>query len=86
MSIYGSARTPVDHPDYLFTERLSRKLSDAGFSVISARRPRHYGGGHKGAFAGASPAVGLKIALPHEQGANPYQDLSINSRISSRAK
>ena len=30
-----------------------------------------------GAFAGASPAVGLNIVLPHEQGANPYQDLSI---------
>ena len=32
---------------------------------------------NKGAFAGASPAVGLNIVLPHEQGANPYQDLSI---------
>ena len=25
VSIYGSARTPVDHPDYLFTERISLK-------------------------------------------------------------
>ena len=32
---------------------------------------------NKGAFAGASPAVGLNIVLPHEQKANPYQDLSI---------
>lgn len=77
VSIYGSARTPVDHPDYLFTERLSRKLSDAGFSVISGGGPGIMEAANKGAFAGASPAVGLNIVLPHEQGANPYQDLSI---------
>ena len=77
VSIYGSARTPVDHPDYLFTERLSRKLSDVGFSVISGGGPGIMEAANKGAFAGASPAVGLNIVLPHEQGANPYQDLSI---------
>ena len=77
VSIYGSARTPVDHPDYLFTERLSRTLSDAGFSVISGGGPGIMEAANKGAFAGASPAVGLNIVLPHEQGANPYQDLSI---------
>ena len=77
VSIYGSARTPVDHPDYLFTERLSRKLSDAGFSVISGGGPGIMEAANKGAFAGASPAVGLNIVLPHEQGANPYQELSI---------
>lgn len=77
VSIYGSARTPVDHADYLFTKRLSRKLSDAGFSVISGGGPGIMEAANKGAFAGASPAVGLNIVLPHEQHANPYQDLSI---------
>ncbi|WP_416191612.1 TIGR00730 family Rossman fold protein [Neisseria sp. CCUG12390] len=77
VSIYGSARTPTDHADYLFTERLSRKLSDAGFSVISGGGPGIMEAANKGAFAGASPAVGLNIVLPHEQHANPYQDLSI---------
>lgn len=77
VSIYGSARTPADHADYLFTERLSRKLSDAGFSVISGGGPGIMEAANKGAFAGASPAVGLNIVLPHEQHANPYQDLSI---------
>lgn len=77
VSIYGSARTPVDHENYLFTERLSRKLSDAGFSVISGGGPGIMEAANKGAFAGASPAVGLNIVLPHEQHANPYQDLSI---------
>ncbi|MDO5070041.1 TIGR00730 family Rossman fold protein [Neisseria sp. Dent CA1/247] len=77
VSIYGSARTPADHPDYLLTERLARKLSDAGFSVISGGGPGIMEAANKGAFAGKSPAVGLNIVLPHEQTANPYQNLSI---------
>ena len=31
---------------------------------------------NKGAYAGASPSVGLNIQLPHEQGANAFQDVS----------
>ena len=77
VSIYGSARTKSDHPEYLFTERLARKLSDAGFSVISGGGPGIMEAANKGAFAGKSPAVGLNIVLPHEQHGNPYQDLSI---------
>jgi uncharacterized protein (TIGR00730 family) len=35
---------------------------------------------NEGAHAGRAPAVGLNIYLPHEQGGNPYQDISINFR------
>ena len=77
VSIYGSARIRPEEPDYLFTERLARKLSDAGFSVISGGGPGIMEAANKGAFAGKSPSVGLNIELPHEQHANPYQDLSV---------
>lgn len=77
VSIYGSARIKPDDADYLFTERLSRLLSDAGFAVISGGGPGIMEAANKGAFAGKSPAVGLNIVLPHEQHANPYQDLSV---------
>ena len=77
VSIYGSARTPVNHPDYLLAELIARRLSDAGFAVISGGGPGIMEAANKGAFAGRSPAVGLNIVLPHEQRANPYQDLSV---------
>lgn len=80
VSIYGSARTPVDHPMYVLCEQLSRQLSDAGFAVISGGGPGIMEAANKGAFAGKSPAVGLNIELPHEQHANPYQDLSVTFR------
>ena len=35
VSIFGSARTPPEHPYYKLTEHIARLLSDAGFSVIS---------------------------------------------------
>lgn len=77
ITIYGSARIRPDHPDYQFTERLARRLSDLGFAVLSGGGPGIMEAANKGAFAGKSPAVGLNIVLPHEQIPNPYQDLSV---------
>lgn len=76
VSIFGSARTPVDHPYYELTERIARLLSDAGFSVISGGGPGIMEAANKGAFYGKSPSVGLNIQLPFEQSGNPYQDVS----------
>jgi len=41
---------------------------------------------NKGAYAGKSASVGLNIQLPHEQEANPYQDVALNFRTSSPAR
>jgi uncharacterized protein (TIGR00730 family) len=76
VSIFGSARTPPDHPYYALAEDIGRKLSDAGFSVISGGGPGIMEAVNKGAFAGESLSVGLNIQLPHEQSSNRYQDVS----------
>jgi len=76
VSIFGSARTRPDQPNYLLTEQIARLLSDAGFSVISGGGPGIMEAANKGAFYGNSPSVGLNIQLPHEQVGNPYQNIS----------
>jgi len=76
VSIFGSARIPSDHAYYMLTEDIARKLSDAGFSVISGGGPGIMEAANKGAYFGKSPSVGLNIQLPHEQSANVYQDIS----------
>jgi uncharacterized protein (TIGR00730 family) len=76
VSIFGSARTPLEHAYYKLTEEISRQLSDAGFSVISGGGPGIMEAANKGAFFGKSPSVGLNIQLPFEQHTNPYQNIS----------
>ena len=76
VSIFGSARTPQDHPEYLLAEKIARVLSDAGFSVISGGGPGIMEAANKGAYAGSSASIGLNIQLPNEQHSNQYQDVS----------
>jgi hypothetical protein len=76
VTIFGSARVKPDTAYYILTETIARKLSDAGFAVISGGGPGVMEAANKGAFFGKGPSVGLNIQLPHEQHANPYQDIS----------
>jgi uncharacterized protein (TIGR00730 family) len=80
VSIFGSARTPPGTPNYELAVEIARKLSDAGFAVISGGGPGIMEAANRGAFEGASPSVGLNIELPFEQHGNPYQDISLRFR------
>jgi len=80
VSFFGSSRIRSDSPYYALAEAIARQLSDAGFSVISGGGPGIMEAANKGAFHGKSPSVGLNIQLPHEQTANPYQDISQSFR------
>ena len=80
VSIFGSARTLPGTPNYELTVEIARKLSDAGFAVISGGGPGIMEAANRGAFEGASPSVGLNIELPFEQYGNPYQDISLRFR------
>ena len=76
VSIFGSARARPDSPYYQLAEDIARRLSDAGFSVISGGGPGIMEAANKGAYHGRSLAVGLNIELPHQQVSNDFQDIS----------
>jgi uncharacterized protein (TIGR00730 family) len=80
VSIFGTARAKDGSPVYEQTVEIARKLSDAGFAVISGGGPGVMEAANKGAFWGRSPSVGLNIELPFEQHGNPYQDISLRFR------
>ncbi len=80
VSIFGSARTLPDSPNYALTEKIALQPSDAGYSIISGGGPGIVEAATKGAFHGKSPSIRLNIQLPHEQSANAFQDISQSFR------
>lgn len=77
VSMFGSARFREDHLYYQLAENIARQLSNAGFSIVSGGGPGLMEAFNKGAISGSSKSIGLNIALPHEQGNNGYQDISL---------
>lgn len=80
VSVFGSARTPPDHPAYAAARALGSKLAQAGLAVITGGGPGVMEAANRGASEAGGVSVGLGIELPHEQGVNPYVNLGINFR------
>ena len=80
VSLFGSARISADHPHYTTATDIARRLSDAGFSVITGGGPGIMAAANKGAFEGSSPSIGLNIELPLEQTSNTWQNISLSFR------
>ncbi|WOJ96873.1 TIGR00730 family Rossman fold protein [Congregibacter brevis] len=80
VSIFGSARVATDSWEYRSACALGELLAEAGVSVITGGGPGVMEAGNRGAQAGDGRSIGLNIALPREQLANPYVDTDIAFR------
>lgn len=78
VTIYGSARTPVDHKYYLLSEKIAAGLAKAGYCVITGGGPGVMEAANKGASEAGGVSVGLNIDLPHEQDPNSYTNFPLN--------
>ena len=70
VSVFGSARTPADHPNYRCALEFSRLLAEAGFMVITGAGGGIMAAGHEG--AGQAASFGVAIRLPFEQKTNSF--------------
>src|SRR3954464_207113 len=70
VSIFGSARTLEEHPDYMAAAAFARQMAKTGWMVITGAGGGIMAAGHGG--AGADPSFGLAIRLPFEQKTNPF--------------
>jgi hypothetical protein len=70
VSIFGSARTPEAHDDYVQAAAFAKAMADHGWMVITGAGGGIMAAGHGG--AGAEPSFGLAIRLPFEQKTNPF--------------
>jgi len=80
VTIFGSARTHPDDPQYQSAQEVARLLAEAGFAIITGAGPGIMEAANKGAKLGGGPSIGCNIELPFEQGANPYVDTLVNFR------
>ncbi|WP_369225233.1 TIGR00730 family Rossman fold protein [Streptomyces sp. R39] len=80
ISVFGSARTPVDSAEYDAGVKLGRSLVEAGWAVITGGGPGAMEAANRGALEAGGVSVGLGIELPFEQGLNPYVDIGLNFR------
>ncbi|HEY1788507.1 MAG TPA: LOG family protein [Verrucomicrobiae bacterium] len=69
VTIFGSARLKPDAPEYGLAVEFGRKISEAGFMVITGAGSGIMQAGHEG--AGPEKSFGVNIRLPWEQAANP---------------
>ena len=80
VSVFGSARTPVDSEYYNAAVEVGKLLVKAGYGVITGGGPGIMEAASKGAFEAGGRSVGLNIELPMEQNPNPYQNESLAFR------
>ena len=80
ISVFGSARTLPDEPDYALAEEIGQRLVAAGFGVITGGGPGVMEAANKGACQAGGVSVGLGIELPFESGLNEYVDIGLNFR------
>lgn len=74
VTIFGSARTQQGEPYYDLTVNIARKISEAGYGIITGGGPGIMEAGNRGAHLAGGTSVGLNIDLPFEQHDNAYID------------
>src|SRR5689334_23499131 len=80
VSVFGSARTPRDHPHYAAGVQLGGALAQAGYAVITGGGPGAMEAANRGASEAGGLSVGLGIELPFEQELNVWVDVGISFR------
>ena len=80
VTVFGSARTPPNHPHYELMREVGAALGRAGFAVITGGGGGVMEAANRGAQDAGALSVGCNIELPHEQRLNEYVDIGLRFR------
>ncbi len=80
VTVFGSARTRPDAPEYAMGVDLGAALARAGLAVITGGGPGAMEAANRGAAEAGGVSIGLGIELPFEQSMNDWVDLGVNFR------
>jgi uncharacterized protein (TIGR00730 family) len=77
VTIFGSARIGAENGVYARAREAGRRFAGAGFAVVTGGGPGVMEAANRGCKEAGGLSVGFNIELPHEQGTNPYCDVSM---------
>ena len=77
VSVFGSARVLEGTPTYESARATGRAFGEAGFAVVTGGGPGVMEAANRGCKEAGGLSVGFNIALPFEQGTNPWCDLAL---------
>src|SRR4029079_5717950 len=77
VSIFGSARIAEGTATYEQARATGRAFAEAGFVLVTGGGPGVMAAANRGCKEGGGLSVGFNIALPHEQGLNPWCALAV---------
>jgi uncharacterized protein (TIGR00730 family) len=80
VSVFGSARTHPDDPQYASGVQVGAALARAGYAVITGGGPGMMEAVNRGCCEAGGISVGLGIELPFEQSINDWVDIGLNFR------
>ncbi|MER7005173.1 TIGR00730 family Rossman fold protein [Dactylosporangium sp. NPDC000555] len=80
VSVFGSARSKPESPEWRMGEDLGGALARAGYAVITGGGPGVMEAANKGVAEAGGLSIGLGIELPFEQGLNEWVDIGIDFR------
>ncbi len=74
VTVFGSARTREDDPNYRLARQMGAAIARLGFTVMTGGGPGIMEAANRGAKDAGGRSVGCNIELPFEQKPNPYLD------------
>ncbi|WP_207923486.1 TIGR00730 family Rossman fold protein [Actinomadura bangladeshensis] len=80
VSVFGSARTKPDSPEYKLGVDIGARLHEAGYAVITGGGPGIMEAANRGCDESGGLSVGLGIELPFEQKLNDHIDIGLEFR------
>ncbi len=80
VTVFGSARTAREHPDYALTRAVATALGRHGYAIITGGGGGLMEAANRGARDAGALSIGCNIELPHEQAENDFLDISLRFR------
>ena len=80
VSVFGSARTPREAPEYALAREVAACLGRSGFAIITGGGPGIMEAANRGARDAGALSIGCNIELPREQEPNRYLDIGLRFR------